>query len=106
MPTPRRHSDRAAKQRAYRQRVTLTRQQERDTKGLPRAPAVATLPGERRWRALLAHAQAALMTLRDEMEAYYSERTETWQESERGEACQERLQSLTDLLGSVEELQP
>ena len=106
MSTPKRYPDRAAKQRAYRQRVALARQQEQAAKGLPPAPAVATIPGARRWRALLAHARSALTTLRDEMELYYTERTETWQESEPGEACQERLQSLNDLLESVEELQP
>jgi hypothetical protein len=40
----------------------------------------------------------------DEMEAYRDERSDTWQESERGEAFQERLDAVTELLDGLDEL--
>lgn len=106
MPRPRCHPDQAAKQRAYRARVALARAEEHAAKGLPPSPAVATLPGERRWRALLARAQAALETVRDEMEAYAEERSESWQESDRAELLRDRLRMLEEVLESLEGLGP
>ena len=37
------------------------------------------------------------------MRDYYNERTETWQESERGEQFQERLDAIEELLSQFEQ---
>ncbi len=101
MPTPKQYKSNAVRQKAYRTRQALARQNERHVKGLPPAPLIPTLPAARRWSALATLAQEALHTIRDEMDAYYNDRTETWQQSERGEALLERIQSLEDLLDIV-----
>jgi len=106
MPIPKRYADQAAKQRAYRTRVALARRQEQEAEGLSPPPTVASRPGERRWSALLQRAQAALQMLRDEMDAYAMERSEAWQEGERAEQLQARLEVLDEVLERLEEVQP
>lgn len=98
MPTPKRYPTNAARQRAYRNRTALANQKERQAKGLPTAPPIPTIPAERRWTALIEHSRMALQTARDEMDDYYTDRTETWQESDRGERLLERIQLLDSLL--------
>jgi hypothetical protein len=105
MPTPKRYSDPAARQRAYRERQAQARLQERCQKGLPATPPLATMPGERRWQTLLEQAQSALSCVQTEMQAYYEDRSEPWQEGERGEALLERLDGVESLLCDLENLQ-
>ena len=98
MPTPKQYTSDAQRQRAYRERQQQARLLERAEKGLPAAPAIATLPGEQRWQSLLAHAHAALMSVHSEMQTYYDARSDAWQESQRGEALLERMESIETLL--------
>ena len=49
-------------------------------------------------------AQALLDTAVTEMQTYYEQRTETWQEGERGERFLERLEALQELHGAIDEL--
>ncbi len=104
MPTPRRYASRAEQQRAYRERQAEARQAERAAKGLPAAPAIPTIPGKARWEALIASALSALDASRDEMQVYFDERSESWQESERGEELRERIENLERIIESFEEL--
>jgi hypothetical protein len=39
---------------------------------------------------------------RDEMQAYFDDRSEQWQESERGETLQERIEALETVLSDLE----
>ncbi len=89
----------AEKQSAYRERL-----RQRAAGQLPAAPILTNIPPERRWKALQEQARTALQTMLDEMEAYRDERSDTWQESERGEAFQERLDAVTELLDGLDEL--
>ncbi len=89
----------AQKQQAYRDRL-----KQRALGNLPAAPIIANIPPERRWKALQDQARTALQTILDEMEAYRDERSETWHDSERGEAFQERLDTLTDIIESLDDL--
>lgn len=86
MPQPRQHTDNAAKQRAYRARQADARRSEQQAKGLPPAPPLPTLPSHARWQALLAQARLYLETARDEMQAYYDDRSDTWQQGDRAAA--------------------
>ena len=104
MPTPRQHSSPAERQKAYRQRVEAARLAALEAKGLPPAPALPTMPGERRWAALAAQAKTALETIQREMQDYYDERSEAWQEGDKGNAFQERLDRLDDFLAEWEDL--
>jgi hypothetical protein len=40
----------------------------------------------------------------DEMTTYHQDRSDTWQDSERGEAFQERLDTLTEIVENLDEL--
>jgi hypothetical protein len=102
MPQQRIHSTSADRQRAYRQRQTEARATERQEKGLPPLPTIPTLPGERRWAASIAQARALVEQTRDEMQAYFDDRSEHWQESERGETLQERIEALETVLSDLE----
>jgi hypothetical protein len=89
----------AEKQRAYRERL-----KQRASGQLPAAPILSNIPPERRWKALHEQAHTALQTMLDEMEAYRDERSETWLESERGEAFNERIDALESIIGELDEL--
>jgi hypothetical protein len=104
MPTPRKYESTADKQKAYRERMKEARLQELHQKGLPGVPAIPTMPGTARWRALESQAFAALSTVCDEMQEYFDGRTVVWQESERGEEFSARLDSIRDVLENLEEL--
>lgn len=106
MPTPRRYATHAERQAAYRRRVAAAREQELQAKGLPPQPQVATMPGERRWATMTGQALVLLQTIQEEMQEYYEQRSEQWQESERGEAVGERLQALQEAIAAIEGLGP
>lgn len=105
MPTPRQYATGADRQAAYRARQAEARERERAAKGLPAAPAVATMPGTARWAALLRQAHAALVTVQDEMQSYMDERSDAWQEGERAEAMQARLDTIAEAAAALEDLE-
>ena len=104
MPTPKQYSDGPARQRAYRQRQKQARNQEQAAKGLPAAPSLSTLPSQHRWQALHAQALAALTMLQTEMQNYYEARSESWQQSERGDNFAERIAAYEALIAELETL--
>ena len=101
MPTPRQYANNAAKQRAYRDRARLDRIRERREKGLPATPPIPTIPAQRRWDAMLLQAQATIEMAREEMEDYFNDRSETWQDGEKGEALNERMEDLDTIVSSL-----
>ena len=104
MSPPRKHDTNSARQAAYRLRQSSARQAEQSAKGLPSLPQIASLPGEVRWRTAIRYALALLTLVKDEMIAYFDARSETWQESDRGAAHQERIDTLEELLSTLDEL--
>ncbi len=104
MPTPKQYESRADRQKAYRQRTQQARMQEQEAKGLPPAPPVPTMPSIARWKALHEQARAALDTMQSEMQGYFDERSETWQEGEKGEAFQEILDRVEEARTAVDDL--
>jgi hypothetical protein len=106
MPQQRHYQDNAARQRAYRARQAQARREEQQAKGLPPAPPLPTLPSRARWQALLIQAQLALQTARDEMQAYYEDRSEAWQQGERAATLAEQIDQLEAILDELEALPP
>jgi len=104
MPEVMKHQTNAQRQAAYRQRSKRAREQQLAQRGLPPLPAISTMPGEARWMRSFQHAAMLVETTVSEMEQYYDERSEAWQESERGEAFAERLRAVQELLDGLEEL--
>jgi chromosome condensin MukBEF complex kleisin-like MukF subunit len=58
-----------------------------------------------RVEALLSEARCILEELRDDLQAAFDEKSERWQESERGEAAQEEIDNLENACASVEEIE-
>lgn len=61
------------------------------------------LPGMARWKALHEQACAALDT-KGEMQGYFDDRSEAWQEGEKGEAFQELLDRVEEARSAVDDL--
>jgi hypothetical protein len=104
MPQPKKYPSAAERQRAYLARKAEAQRQQLQAKGLPPLPAIATMPGERRWKGLLASAQATLQMLHEEMQTYHAQRSEAWQEGENGQAMAERLEALEAVIAELEDL--
>jgi hypothetical protein len=104
MPQPRKHSTNAARQQAYRDRCEQARQNALAAKGLPSLPAIASLPGWSRWNAAFTAAHALVADSLSEMQGYFDDRSESWQESERGQDHQERIALAEAALEALDEL--
>ena len=94
----------AKRQQRFRQRQALARRAEQERKGLPPLPAIPSLPGQARWRAALLSAHRLLAQVQEEMQSYYDQRSETWQEGEAGARFAERQECLQALLDPLDEL--
>jgi hypothetical protein len=99
------HASHAQRQAAYVQRKAAAQREQLAAKGLPPLPAINTIPGEVRWKALVDQAAWGLQTAASEMEDYFDGRSDSWKEGERGEAFQERLDELIAILESVTQFQ-
>lgn len=104
MPTPRKYSSSASRQAAYRARQAQAVRELMESKGLPVAPPIPTMPADRRWRMMMRMALSLLETAASEMHGYFNERSESWQDSEQGELFAERLDILAELIDSFESL--
>ena len=105
MPQPRLHESSAQRQAAYRQRVAQAQVEQLVAQSLPPLPALPTVPGQARWLALLVQAQWCLTQVSNEMQQYYEERSEAWQESEKALVFETRLEAVQEGLQALEELQ-
>lgn len=104
MPAHRKYDSPAQRQAAYRARQAAAHDELMASKGLPALPSIPTVPGQRRWQALVQAAQKMLETAHQEMQDYYDERSESWQDCEKGEAFLERLDTVSDVIDSLDEL--
>jgi hypothetical protein len=104
MPQPKVHPSHAHRQAAYRRRCQEAARQQLKEKALPALPTISTIPGIARWRQAVANATQLLSATVQEMETYYDDRSEEWQESERGEDFRERLDTLCEARDALAEL--
>ena len=104
MPQPRKHASPAERQAAFRARTEQARQAELATKGLPALPVIASIPGWPRWNATFRMAHELIDGAVCEMRDYYDDRSDAWQQSERGEDHQERITSAEAVLEVLSEL--
>lgn len=102
MPQPRLHASAAARQAAYRRRQEQARHEELSRRGLPALPAIASMPGTQRWVGAICQASELLSSVVVEMQAYFDERSEQWQEDERGETHQQRIEALEEIVEALE----
>lgn len=103
MPQPKKHQTSAERQAAYRLRTARAHTEQLTKRSLPPLPAIPTMPGEARWSASLRQALWLVERTATEMQEYHDERSEEWQESERGWSFVERIEALQETLSSLEE---
>ena len=104
MLTEKQRAQTAARQERFRQRKEEARLREQQQRGLPRMPAISTMPGQARWRTALQSAHALIAQVDDEMAAYFEQRSESWQEGEAGVDFAERQEAVEAVMNALEEL--
>lgn len=104
MPQPKKYQNHAARQAAYRRRAAASQQRHLESRGLPPLPAIPALPGTRRWTQALEQARCLVEMVVDEMTAYFDDRSEAWQESDRAAEHQERIDQVQEVLDALSEL--
>jgi hypothetical protein len=104
MLTEKQRAQTAARQQRFRQRQQEARRREQQQKGLPRMPAISTMPGQARWRAALHAAHTLIAQVDDEMAYYYGDRSESWQEGEAGTEFVQRQEAVEAVLNALEDL--
>jgi|SRR5580658_8372370 hypothetical protein len=104
MPQPKLHASAAARQSSYRNRQEDARKSVLAAKGLPPLPSISTLPGWPRWKASVDAARALLQQALDEMNDYFNDRSESWQEGDRGDEHQQRIASMEAVIDAIAEL--
>jgi len=62
------------------------------------------MPGTARWTAAIGKARSLLDIVQTEMQSYYDDRSQVWQEGERGEIFQERIASVESVLDALADL--
>lgn len=75
----------AQRQAAYRRRRRAIMDDILSMRGLPPLPAVSTIPGWPRWKEAMTRIVAQMEVIENEMNEYYDERSERWQESDKAE---------------------
>jgi len=103
MPQPAKYRSNAERQAAYRRRLHQNHDALQAAKGLPPLPAIATIPGWIRWRQVLGDAARALQEVHDQMQCYYDDRSEQWQQSEKADEFTERMNALEELTDLIDQ---
>ncbi len=104
MPQPRKYATRAAQQAAYRARQARSQRALLAQKGLPALPAIPTMPGHARWNQMIAQAHRLLCEAAEEMQRYYDDRCEPWQDSPRADELLSRLEQLEEITDQLQAL--
>ena len=104
MPQQRKYQTNSARQAAYRCRQVKSRKQELTDPRLPSLPAISSIPGRVRWNTVIRRCTDLLALVRDEATSYYEDRSEAWQEGDRGEAHAEKVERLTELVETLEDM--
>ena len=103
MPEPRKHASDAARQAAFRRRRDQTIKALQHAKGLMPLPAIATIPGWSRWRQVLGLVEQALREVHDQMQTYYDDRSEDWQDSDKAQEFNDTMDAVEELVDKVAE---
>src|SRR5580658_9575943 len=104
MLTEKQRAQAAIRQSRFRKRQQETRRREQREKGLPSMPKISAMPGKARWQATVEAAEALLSQAAEEMEQYWEERSETWQESYGAEEHLQRTKRLAKIAETLSEM--
>jgi hypothetical protein len=103
MPQSKQPRSNAERQAAFRQRRRQELTALQASKGLPALPTIAAIPGWRRWRQVLEQAEQALREVQDQMQSYYDDRSEDWQQSDNAEEFLTKMEAVEELIDRVTE---
>lgn len=92
MPTAKKYESAAQRQAAYRLRCKELE--------VP----VPAAPGQKSWKAMLGRALSLVEQTSEQMQGYYDARSEAWQDSNRGEAFIETMESVADAAEALREI--
>ena len=104
MPQPRKHDSHALRQAAYRVRQAAARDEQLRAKGLPALPTPPQIPGRARWQSAIKAASKLLEQTVMEMNDYYENRSEQWQETQQAETLMEQIDALEGVLADLPDL--
>lgn len=93
IPQIRKHASAAERQAAYRQRCAQTE----------KSKAIPQIPGYRRWNAMKSQALSLLEQIASEIECYCNQHSDAWQDSDRGEAFTEAMDTLGQIADELRE---
>ena len=103
--TDKQRAQTALRQERFRQRQALTRRAEQVAKGLPSLPAIASLPGHARWRAMIVQARILLESASEEMQSYVEDRSDAWQESTQAEELLAKIELLQEAVSQLQTIE-
>jgi len=98
MPTLRKYANAAQRQAAYRRRLADQPQSKLVTTAIP------PVPGLRRWRAMRNQCVSILDAAVGEMEIYHNQRSDAWQDSERGEEFTDMMESMAEIAAALRDI--
>ena len=104
MPQPKYDESAAARQAAYHKRCAGVRRAELAARGLPSLPAIPTMPGWPRWSASKEAAHHLIERTVAEMQGYFDDLSEEWQDRERGQEHQDKIDLMQGLLDAFTDL--
>ena len=96
MPVVRKHASPAARQAAYRARCK--------TRGDSASDGHSSGSVYSRWKSNRQQALGLLEQVSSEMENYHNQRSDAWQDSDRGEAFVEMMESVADIVEALRQL--
>ncbi len=102
MPQVRKYESRSQQQAANRQRRVLSEQVALPKKNSPALPAIPSMPGHARWKAMLLLAHELLSGADGDMQDYRDDRTEQWQESVRALEMLEKVERLNEIADKLQ----
>jgi hypothetical protein len=94
MPQPAKYPNQAARQAAYRARREQATREAAKQRGLPPLPALPAMPGTARWNAALTLALRLVEEVSEQMQDYFDERSQPWQDSDRAQDFTTRLDNV------------
>ena len=104
MPQPAKYPNQAARQAAYRARRQQADKDQAKQRGLPPLPPLPTMPGTARWTAALTLAQRLVEEVSEQMQTYFDQRSEAWQDSDRAQDFIARLETVEEAREALDQL--
>lgn len=97
MPRTRKYQTNGERQAAYRRRCAQATDAQLMT-------SVSGVPGRGRWKAMVKAASTLLDCAASEMQDYFDQHSEAWQDSQAGETLAEMLEPVQEALASLEDI--